>query len=98
MKVRLVPGPNRGRVEVKHNNAWGTVCDDDFGMVDGKVICKMLGFSSVSNTFNSAPGSGPIWLDDLACTGQESDVFDCASAGIGRNNCQHTEDAGVQCV
>lgn len=98
VKVRLNPGPNRGRVEVKYNGLWGTVCDDEFGLPDGKVICKMLGFSDVTTTYNSPPGSGRIWLDDLACTGQESDIFDCRNPGIGINNCQHSEDAGVQCV
>lgn len=85
-------------MEVKHNNVWGTVCDDEFGRSDGKVICRMLGFNEASETFNAAPGSGPIWLDDLECTGQESDIFDCHHAGISAHNCQHSEDVGVQCV
>ncbi|XP_040912327.1 macrophage receptor MARCO [Toxotes jaculatrix] len=97
MNVRLVPGPSRGRVEVRYNGAWGTVCDDSFDIVDGKVICRMLGFQSASSTFTANAGSGNIWLDDLGCTGLEYNIFHCPNSGIGVNNCQHSEDAGVSC-
>uniref|UniRef100_A0A3B4WD30 SRCR domain-containing protein n=1 Tax=Seriola lalandi dorsalis TaxID=1841481 RepID=A0A3B4WD30_SERLL len=96
--VRLVPGPSRGRVEVMHSGLWGTVCDDSFDTTDAKVICRMLGYNSAPSTFTASPGSGEIWLDDLRCTGSESDIFNCPNSGIGRHNCKHTEDAGVQCV
>ncbi|XP_068184809.1 macrophage receptor MARCO [Antennarius striatus] len=98
MNVRLVPGRSRGRVEVKHDGIWGTVCDDSFDRLDGSVICKMLGFNQAAETFVADPGSGRIWLDDLKCSGTESDVFSCPHAGIGVHNCKHSEDAGVRCV
>ena len=40
-------------------------------------------------------GSGPIFLDDVNCTGTESSLLDCPSTM--QHNCQHSEDAGVQC-
>lgn len=98
LNVRLVPGKYRGRVEVKYNGAWGTVCDDSFDTVDGKVICKMLGFKTAISTFTASPGSGRIWLDVLRCLGTESDIFSCPHGGIGVTNCQHSEDAGVHCL
>ncbi|XP_071341091.1 macrophage receptor MARCO [Trachinotus anak] len=98
LHVRLVPGPSRGRVEVMYNNLWGTVCDDSFDTMDANVICRMLGYRSASSVFTASPGSGKIWLDDLRCTGTESDIFSCPKSGIGQHNCQHSEDAGVQCV
>ncbi|XP_008436893.1 macrophage receptor MARCO [Poecilia reticulata] len=98
IKVRLVPGPNRGRVEVMHNNVWGTICDDSFGPLDGRVICKMLGFQTVVNTFGASPGAGKIWLDELQCTGAESDIFDCPHNEVGAHNCNHDEDVGVLCT
>lgn len=56
MNVRLVPGRSRGRVEVKYNGVWGTVCDDSFDTLEGKVICKMLGFQNVITTYTAGTG------------------------------------------
>lgn len=46
--VRLVGGTmgREGRVEYCRNNVWGTVCDDYWGNVDAKVICRMIGYST----------------------------------------------------
>ena len=43
-------------------------------------------------------GSGPILLDDLACTGMETRLIDCTHGGIEVTNCIHSSDAGVRCV
>ncbi|XP_053732270.1 macrophage receptor MARCO isoform X2 [Synchiropus splendidus] len=98
MLVRLVPGKSRGRVEVLHNRVWGTVCDDNFDTLDGRVVCKMLGFTTATEVFTAPAGSGQIWLDDLRCSGTEADIFSCPHNGIGVNNCKHNEDVGVQCA
>lgn len=42
-------------------------------------------------------GGGPILLDDLSCTGYESNLLDCNHRYIGHNDCSHNEDAGVSC-
>lgn len=34
-----------GRLEVKQNQRWGTVCDDMFGQKDAKVACGQLGLT-----------------------------------------------------
>ena len=47
-ELRLVNGGSdlKGRVEVCQNHAWGTVCDELFGVPEAQVICQQLGFAS----------------------------------------------------
>ncbi|RXN07101.1 macrophage receptor MARCO-like protein [Labeo rohita] len=96
--VRLVGTSSRGRVEVFHENVWGTVCDDSFDTVDALVVCRMLGFQRATQVFTAGAGTGRIWLDEVRCSGNERSIFDCPHAGIGVNNCNHSEDVGVSCT
>ena len=56
-----------------------------------------LGGSSPGGAHFGA-GSGPIWLDDLACRGTEARLADCSASSIGTHNCNHNEDASVRCI
>ena len=100
--VRLVGGTtdSEGRVEVYHNGAWGTVCDDNWDITDANVVCQQLGYSGATSALLEAyfgAGSGPIHYDEVACTGAETHLADCDHNGIGIHNCLHSEDAGVVC-
>ena len=46
--VRLRGGEteSEGRLEIFHDNEWGTICHDRWGNWDATVACKSLGFSS----------------------------------------------------
>ncbi|XP_036400665.1 macrophage receptor MARCO-like [Megalops cyprinoides] len=96
--VRIVGGGGRGRVEVLNQGQWGTICDDSFDTLDGMVICRMLGYQRAVSVYTAAGGTGRIWLDDLRCTGSEPNIFTCPHNGLGINNCNHDEDAGVSCA
>eukprot|EP00117_Sycon_ciliatum_P037013 scpid48558/ scgid1506/ Neurotrypsin; Serine protease 12 len=94
-----------GRLEVFHNGQWGTVCDDFFDYNDALVACRQLGFAGVGQILTAASdhrwmGSGPIWMDDLQCSGSEASLQQCMSTADqqwGDQNCGHDEDVGLSC-
>ena len=101
--IKLIGGSsyNEGRVEVNYNGEWGTVCDDGWDDTDAGVVCRQLGFGSSGTAIGSAgfgQGSGSIWLDSVACIGNESTLASCGHLGVGiTRSCSHSEDAGVRC-
>ena len=61
--------------------------------------CMCL-FTTVEQILDAAvfgAGTGPIWLDELACSGMEIQLLECNFSTIGVQDCSHTQDAGVRC-
>ena len=42
-------------------------------------------------------GTGPIWMDNMVCRGNESSLDACTFNGWGIHSCTHAQDAGVIC-
>ena len=43
-------------------------------------------------------GSGPIYLNNVYCTGNESKLLDCKHYTFLYEYCEHSYDAGVICM
>lgn len=100
--VRVRGGEDRcsGRVELWHAGSWGTVCDDSWDLADAEVVCRQLGCGRAMGALAGAAfgaGSGPVWLDEVACRGSEASLGGCPAEPWGRADCGHKEDAGVRC-
>ncbi|XP_033730064.1 neurotrypsin-like [Pecten maximus] len=99
--IRLVNGQNdhQGRVEVVHDGRWGTVCDDGFDQNDAQVVCRQLGYSGGSAVGEAVfgRGKGPIWMDQVTCSGDEHRLAECEFSGWREEDCSHWEDVGVVC-
>ncbi|XP_029107709.1 antigen WC1.1-like [Scleropages formosus] len=98
--VRLVNGnsPCEGRVEVRRDEQWGTVCDDDWDMTDSSVVCRQMFCGdavAAPDDFRFGPGTGNIWMDDVSCQGSESTLKDCEHER--QSDCSHIEDVGIIC-
>uniref|UniRef100_A0AAY5ET42 SRCR domain-containing protein n=1 Tax=Electrophorus electricus TaxID=8005 RepID=A0AAY5ET42_ELEEL len=83
--VRLVDGGGRcsGRVEVLHRGQWGTVCGAGWDMRDAAVVCRELSCGEAVDVLGNShfgPGSGPIWMDEVTCSGSESTLKNCTSS------------------
>ena len=66
------------------------------GNMSSCCICSRSGLT-LRNYFGA--GSGPIWLDNVHCTGHESSLAECGHRGWGvLYYCSHSEDVSIVCA
>jgi len=102
IEVRLTGSstPREGRLEVRYNGTWGTVCDNYFNDAAAGVVCYMLGYgysgSFIDNRYGR--GSGQIWLNNVQCNGTETSIAQCQHRDWGQHSCGHYNDVSVSCT
>ena len=98
-ELRLVDGTgdHEGRLEIRHEGQWGTVCDDYWTDVEAGVVCRILEFElgavdnmgrtrdeggrSLPPSFGPTPAGATMWLDNVICEGNETSLLACPRQG-----------------
>ncbi|XP_070999170.1 CD5 antigen-like, partial [Oncorhynchus clarkii lewisi] len=99
--VRLVDGAGlcSGRVEVKSNQSWASVCEADFDRQDAEVVCGELGCGSPAALQGGlyGGGEGQTWDKEFQCKGRESLLLDCDTSDRENNTCLPGNAVGLTC-
>lgn len=97
--VKLVDGSSEcdGRVQIMYNEQWGAVCHSDWDLADATVLCQELYCGDTAELRAYVQPSGQIWMDQLACTGNELTVQECPFTGWSVSSCLDGLHAGVSC-
>lgn len=78
-RLRAGAVPWAGRVEIHIDGVWGTICDAEFDVLEGNIICRRLGYGSVKTISGQAGygrGVGTIHLTKIR-------LAKCISNGVG---------------
>lgn len=92
LNIRLSGGRlnGEGRVEVKYEEKWGTICGDGWSILEAMVVCKSLGLGYASNAYQTDYFGGNI--SSLVLSGVK-----CNSSEANLNHCFHDEVGDVDC-
>ncbi|KAF5304533.1 hypothetical protein FQA39_LY09584 [Lamprigera yunnana] len=106
--IRLLgeKAPTEGRLQVKINNEWGTICNYGWTIENAALVCHQLGFALNPNDWfmerSEIPFAGTsenVILSNVKCTPFDTDITLCKAerANHFENSCAHENDVGVRC-
>merc|ERR1712110_1373449 len=93
--------PGLVALRVSHSGAWTPVCASGFSAGAGSVACKSMGFSGASghSTCNGDEcGSKAPALSEVACSGNEGSISDCAHEEGDDVYCAPEESVVLSCA
>lgn len=83
-----------GRLEIKLNGTWRSVCLEDFNMVTARVVCKELGCGAALGIYNMPSIANETEKIRLICPDGETPFDQC----LQLHTCSgYSDDAAVEC-
>ena len=98
--VDPIQNTTKGTLQICINKAWGAVCHDAlFGVNDAGVACQQAGGyeREIVGSIESAAITGPVFLSELGCEGDETSLLDCRSYRYIGSECVSLENAIITC-
>ena len=101
LKIRYVIMKNGLPLACNIYNCWTINCESNLpGLMQiNQLLLSVLLFFAGATAYSNAyfgQGSGPILLDNVACSGSENALVNC-SFDSHTGDCYHSDDAGVRC-
>lgn len=92
---------SEGAIETLVDGEWGLICGNDWGMEEGQVACRQLGYCSA---FSVDRGWTPkidernlMHWHSMNCTGKEERLRDCPKSGGSFPCTGYNFEAAVTC-
>ncbi|XP_030745583.1 protein bark beetle isoform X2 [Sitophilus oryzae] len=106
--IRLLGGDTEteGRLQIKINNQWGTVCNYGWTVENAALVCQQLGYVLNPSDWyierNEIPDAGKtekVVLSNVQCQDYDLDITKCRAETITDfyNSCDHDNDVGIRC-
>lgn len=106
--IRLLGGrnPNEGRLQVRIDDKWGTVCNYRWNIINAALVCNQLGLALNPDDWFLEPSEIPvagitedIILSNVECTEFDNDITKCKAETRYHfeNSCTHDNDVGIRC-
>ncbi|XP_035663824.1 deleted in malignant brain tumors 1 protein-like isoform X2 [Branchiostoma floridae] len=102
--LRLVglPAPWKGRLQIRPWRAleWGAVCNTGWTEAEAGFVCRQMGYTggvTSSGQADIGEGSENIWLGDVTCSGDETNILSC-DFSWEPSDCDHSQDVQIICT
>ncbi|KAI8422542.1 hypothetical protein MSG28_006346 [Choristoneura fumiferana] len=106
--IRLLGGrtQHEGRLQVRVNDKWGTVCNYKWNVINAALVCNQIGLALNPDDWFLEPSEIPsagmtedVILSNVECTEFDTDITKCKAENIDNfeNSCSHENDVGIRC-
>ena len=98
MRLQGSPHTSVGRLEIKIDGVWGSVCNEHFTIEAANVVCNQLGYDEALDYTSGGyfgESTGPIHMSNVICNGNENAITDCSFSV--NHYCDHSQDVEIYC-